>query len=151
MLRNMTSPAFAHSFKRFARLAVASLALAGLAACGGGGSSTPAETTPTTPTPTPAPPEMMIMPTDPQPTPSPGTPVLACLTSAGIGGRSCIEWRSGDESVPEDCPAGILGRTVEPVSQCPRASEEYPTVVECRQDDFGGLAFDRSTLYLPVA
>ena len=37
LLREMTSSAFAHSFKRFARLAVAGLALAGLAACGGGG------------------------------------------------------------------------------------------------------------------
>ena len=46
MLREMTSSALAHSFKRFARLAVAGLALAGLAACGGGGSST-------TPTPCP--------------------------------------------------------------------------------------------------
>ena len=36
LLREMTDPAFAHSFKRFARLAVAGLALAGLAACGGG-------------------------------------------------------------------------------------------------------------------
>ena len=49
LLREMTSSAFAHSFKRFAQLAVAGLALAGLAACGGGGSSTPAATTPTTP------------------------------------------------------------------------------------------------------
>ena len=51
LLREMTDPAFAHSFKCFAQLAVAGLALAGLAACGGGGSSTP---TPTTPTPAPA-------------------------------------------------------------------------------------------------
>ena len=57
LLREMTSSALAHSFKRLARCAVAGLALAGLAACGGGGgSSTPeatAPTTPTTPTPTP--------------------------------------------------------------------------------------------------
>ena len=55
LLRETTSSAFAPSFKRFARCAVAGLALAGLAACGGGGgSSTPAATAPTTPTPTPA-------------------------------------------------------------------------------------------------
>ena len=69
MLREMTNPAFAHSFKRFARLAVAGLALAGLAACGGGGSSTPAARTPTTPipttpTPTTPPPEMSIVPSN---------------------------------------------------------------------------------------
>ena len=57
MLREMTSSALAHSFKRFAQCAVAGLALAGLAACGGGGSSTPAATTPTTPT---TPPEIPI-------------------------------------------------------------------------------------------
>ena len=73
LLREMTSSALAHSIKRFARLAVVGLALAGLAACGGGGggSSTPEETTPTTPrnTPTPLPdnstpppPEMTITP-----------------------------------------------------------------------------------------
>ena len=52
MLREMTSSAFAHSFKRFARLAVAGLALAGLAACGGGNGSNPS----------PNPPQMSIMP-----------------------------------------------------------------------------------------
>ena len=46
LLREMTSSALAHSFKRFAQYAVVGFALAGLAACGGGGSSTPAETTP---------------------------------------------------------------------------------------------------------
>ena len=45
LLREMTSSAFAHTFKRFARCAVAGLALAGLAACGGG-SASPAPTTP---------------------------------------------------------------------------------------------------------
>ena len=58
LLREMTNSALAHSFKRFAQLAVAGLALAGLAACGGGGSSTP---TPPTPTPTP-PAEMKVEP-----------------------------------------------------------------------------------------
>ena len=57
MLREMTDSAFAHSFKRFARLAVVGFALVGLTACGGGGGGT----TPTTPeitiTPTPAPTE----------------------------------------------------------------------------------------------
>ena len=37
LLRETTSSAFGRTFKRFARLAVAGLALAGLAACGGGG------------------------------------------------------------------------------------------------------------------
>ena len=68
MLREMTSPAFAPSFKRFAQCTVVGLALAGLAACGGGGSSTPAETAPTTPTP------------DPDPTPS--TPPEIPITRA---------------------------------------------------------------------
>ena len=53
LLREMTSSALAHSFKRFARCAVVGFALAGLAACGGGGgSSTPTPPTPTPPTPT---------------------------------------------------------------------------------------------------
>ena len=60
LLREMTSSALAHSFKRFAQCAVAGLALAGLVACGGGGgSSTP---TPTTPDPTP--PQIPITPTN---------------------------------------------------------------------------------------
>ena len=58
LLREMTSSAFAHSFKRFARLAVVGLALAGLAGCPGGGGGPP---TPT-PTPTPPPTEMKIEP-----------------------------------------------------------------------------------------
>ena len=37
MLREMTSSAFAHPFKRIAQLAVFGIALAGLTACGGGG------------------------------------------------------------------------------------------------------------------
>ena len=58
----MTSSAFAHSFKRFARLAVAGLALAGLAACGGGGggSASPAL----------MPPEITITPVDPEVVPT---------------------------------------------------------------------------------
>ena len=67
LLREMTSSAFAHSFKRFAQLAVVGLALAGLAACGGGGGSSPAEETPTpAPDPTPTP--------DPAPAPTPACP-----------------------------------------------------------------------------
>ena len=58
LLREMTSSALARSFKRFAQGAVAGLALAGLAACGGGGgggSASPAPTTPEIPiTPAPA-------------------------------------------------------------------------------------------------
>ena len=41
MLREMMSSAFAHSFKRFAKLAMVGLALAGLTACGGGGGGDP--------------------------------------------------------------------------------------------------------------
>ena len=78
MLREMTDSAFAHSFKRFAQLAVVGLALAGLAACGGGGSSTPAKTTPT-PTPTP-PPEIPITPAA---TDHPNTLAEAVVIAAG--------------------------------------------------------------------
>ena len=62
MLREMTSSAFAPSFKRFAQCAVAGLVLAGLAACGGGGSSTPTPSTPTPSTPTTTPPEIPVTP-----------------------------------------------------------------------------------------
>ena len=87
MLREMTSSAFAHAFKRFARCAVVVLALAGLAACGGGGgSSTPAETAPTTPIPDPDPtptPDPAPTPTpDPDPTPTPSTPPEIPITPA---------------------------------------------------------------------
>ena len=79
LLREMTSSALAHSFKRFAQLAVAGLALAGLAACGGGGggSSTPAEKTPATPAP-----EIPI-------TPSPISDILAEAVS--ITGMEAVE------------------------------------------------------------
>ena len=77
--RAMTSHAVVHSFKRFARLAVAGLALAGLAACGGGGSSTPADTTPTTPT-----------PAEPTPTPPSEIPI----TPGGSDVYSCRQIRS---------------------------------------------------------
>ena len=47
LLREMTSSAYAHSFKRFAQGALAGFALAvGLTACGGGGGGTAAPTTP---------------------------------------------------------------------------------------------------------
>ena len=74
MLRARTGSALARAFKRFARCAVAGLALAGLAACGGGGggSSTPAETTPTTPTPEPT----------PTPAPAPSNPPEIPITPA---------------------------------------------------------------------
>ena len=98
LLREMTSSALAHSFKRFARLAVVGLALAGLAACGGGGggSSTPAEETPT-PTPPPACPqgqvrgddgqcmaEIPITPT-PAPEPSPTQNGREVVRAYGVG------------------------------------------------------------------
>ena len=67
LLREMTDPAFAHSFKRFAQCVVVGLALTGLAACGGGD---PKPTPTPTPTPTPAP---APDPT-PTPTPDPATP-----------------------------------------------------------------------------
>ena len=81
MLREMTSSAFAHSFKRFAQCAVVGLALAGLAACGGGGSSTPAATAPTTPTPTPDIP-ITPAPTD-QPAPTADQLEAAVVIAAG--------------------------------------------------------------------
>ena len=92
LLREMTSSAFAHSFKRIAQLAVAGLALAGLAACGGGGSSTPAEETPTpapdpdpapTPDPTPTPtPDPAPAPTPDPTAPTPSTPPEIPITPA---------------------------------------------------------------------
>ena len=76
LLREMASSAFGRTFKRFAWCAVAGLALAGLAACGGGGSSTPAETAPTTPTPDPAPTTPTPDPTTPTPDPDPTPPQM---------------------------------------------------------------------------
>ena len=89
LLREMTSSAFAHSFKRFAQLAVAGLALAGLAACGGGGSSTPAATAPTTPTtPTPTP----DIPITPAPaTDHPNTLAAAVVVAAGATVEGSID------------------------------------------------------------
>ena len=63
LLREMTSSALAHSFKRFARCAVAGLALAGLTACGGGGGGGSASPAPTTP-------EITITPVDPEAVPT---------------------------------------------------------------------------------
>ena len=85
LLREMTSSAFAHSFKRFAQLAVAGLALAGLAACGGGGSSTPAATAPTTPTPTPD------IPITPAPSDHPNTLAAAVVVAAGATVEGSID------------------------------------------------------------
>ena len=58
MLHDRTVPAFARTFKCFAQVAVAAIALGGLTACGssGGGSSV------ATPTPTPTPPDIPITP-----------------------------------------------------------------------------------------
>ena len=81
LLREMTSSAYAPSFKRFARCAVAGLALAGLAACGGGGgSSTP---TPTTPDPTPAPTPTREIPITRAPADHPNTLAAAVVVAAG--------------------------------------------------------------------
>ena len=63
LLREWTDPAFARSFKRFARCAVAGLALAGLTACGGGGGGGSASPAPTTP-------EITITPVDPEAVPT---------------------------------------------------------------------------------
>ena len=59
MLREWKDSAFARAFKRFAQLAVVSIALAGLTACGGGGGKK--TTTPTTPI-APTTPEIPITP-----------------------------------------------------------------------------------------
>ena len=53
LLREMTSSALAHSFKRFAQCVVVGLALAGLAACGGGGGGGGGERDDSEPTPCP--------------------------------------------------------------------------------------------------
>ena len=133
LLREMTSSAFAHSFKRIARLAVAGLALAGLAACGGGGSSTPAATTPTpTPDPTPAPapstpPEIPI-------TPAPSA-ALACFQTNSVSGVAvilCDEYPS--ESGVKDCSVHRTGTwQVQRLQQCPRSGSEYTTINECHE------------------
>ena len=93
LLREMTDPAFGRTFQRFARCAVAGLALVGLAACGGGGSSIPAATAPTTPTPTPAtptptPPEIPITPA---PTDHPDTLAAAAVIAAGATVEGAID------------------------------------------------------------
>ena len=123
MLREMTSSALAHSFKRFAQCAVAGLALAGLAACGGGGSSTPAATAPTTPTPS-------------NPTEIPVTPAaaaFACFSTRDDDGgpQFCAEYPSGTKL--EGCPPpDFEDQRVQQLQQCPRSSGEYGLITECR-------------------
>ena len=153
MLREQrTGSALAHSFKRFARGAVAGVALAGLAACGGGGSSTPADTTPTTPTPaeptpTPAPaePTPTPAPAEPTPTPMPAEPTpmqpseipitpapggtgspsfaFACYTD-NVGGIA------GDACVEKAFECDSDERRV---SQCPRTGAIYLLITSCLQ------------------
>ena len=156
MLREMTDPAFAHSFKRFAQCVVAGLALAGLAACGGGGSSTPAETTPTTPTPEPTPTPIPAPTTpDPTPAPAPSSPPEIPITPPPGSTQAClIAGADADEGlcVPDtDCSgskAEDWRRTVnefrkrggerelqfssQEVQQCPRSGSEYTAIAECR-------------------
>ena len=82
MLRERTDYAFARAFKRGAQLAVAGIALAGLAACGGGGggSSTPAKdpapASDPAPAPTPTPAPTPAPAPAPTPTPAPTPPVM---------------------------------------------------------------------------
>ena len=123
LLREMTSSAFAPSFKRFARCAVAGLALAGLAACGGGGSSTPAATAPTTPTPDPTP------STPPEIPVTPASAARACIHPPGAGGGiTCSEFSSNANAV-ESCSRSSGSELVQ---QCPRSGSEYRVITECR-------------------
>ena len=125
LLCETTDPAFAHSFKRFAQCAVAGLALAGLAACGGGGSSTPAATAPTTPTPS-NPTEIPVTPAAPA--------AFACFERDDDDDGSphfCTEYPSGTEL--EGCPpARYEDQRVQQLQQCPRSSGEYRLITECR-------------------
>ena len=125
MLHEMTNR-FAHSFKRFAQIAVVGFAMAGLTACGGGGSSTPAGTTPSTPTPTPTtptPPTSEI-PITPPPTSAGGACFQSEATGSGPGefiAGLCTE--GGDGACPPD------GRRLQ---QCPRStSSAYDTISAC--------------------
>ena len=86
LLREMTGCALALSFKRFARCAVAGLALAGLAACGGGGSSTPTATTPT-----PTSPSNQEIPITPAPGDHPNTLAAAVVVAAGATVEGSID------------------------------------------------------------
>ena len=88
LLREMKGSAFAPSFKRFARCAVAGLALAGLAACGGGGggSASPAPTTPEIPI-TPAPTDL----------PAPTADQLAAATVISAGETVTASLESADD------------------------------------------------------
>ena len=100
LLREMTSSALAHSFKRFARCAVAGLALAGLAGCPGGGGGDP-EPTPPTPAPTPAP-----TPT-PTPTPTPPPPEMKIEPPEGVSPDTLNDWNecvtSYEVGTPQRC------------------------------------------------
>ena len=154
MLREMTSSALAHSFKRFAQWVVVGFALAGLAACGGGGggSSTPAETTPTTPTPDPDP----TPPPDPAPTPAPtpsnppeipitpppGSTQACFLSSDVVRTATCLPDTdcSGSEAEAfrravvetSDYLDSVRQISSREVQQCPRSSREYTMIAECR-------------------
>ncbi len=96
MLREMMSSAFAHSFKRFAKLTLVGLALAGLTACGGGGgASTPKTATPAE-TPTPTPPEIPITPT-PTDLPPPTEAELLAATVLNAGEAVTASLESADD------------------------------------------------------
>ena len=128
LLREMTSSALAPSFKRFARLAVAGLALAGLAACGGGGSSTPATT----------PMEMememeMEMKIEP---PEDGTTLRSCFEAhPDLVNDICYYRPSSDAPCHESRREG---------QQCPSTGAEYALITECvTGTNFGSFNYFR--------
>ena len=131
LLREMTDHAFAHSFKRFAQLAVAGLAPAGLAACGG-----------------------VTLPYSIPLTQAPAA--VACFSSGGSSGTAtCLEFPSG--AGVEDCSQlaeehrmVLADELVQQLQQCPRSSGEYRTITECRLPTSSGSAntFDYSNIEL---